>query len=60
MPAALKVTTALLEPGSHQRRDFTDALPCWVSLHVQKHGASDEQEAVNCCRGFGNVCRVRA
>jgi len=36
MPPGLQFIAAQLEPGSHLRRDLTDALPCLVLLHPLK------------------------
>lgn len=36
MSFSLNFIAAQPEPGSHLRRDFTDALPCLVSLHPLK------------------------
>lgn len=48
------------ELGSDLLRDGAQRLPGVGALHGFNHGASNDREAVNLCRDFGNVCRVGA
>jgi len=53
------------QPGSNTAQDISESFgsvaPQIVgSRHGNNHGASNDCEVVNPCRGFGNVCRVGA